>query len=366
MRSCAVTTGITTGKQFLFQVVRTPNHVSRQYLISSKGGPPKFVSPVLPAILPPNKGHQFVDRNASHVPKYPFEPLFQAISITNPNFRFDNIDIIANRNSFRKFLDFVTGRRQDPFCMDLHLVKNTLVIGRRERNARSMIYGAPNSGYGHSFERAFTVPEAGLDHSSSHHRVITYRLGHLNCAVRFEVDAYYDNGKEDEEPGIVDSIERDTEIPTLAISQITIKDSPQPLPGSARVIAKGTNIPISKLAELKAHKAEKATAAIPQLWFGRTPYLLTGIHTSGTVKEVKFAHIESRYADWETANQENLRKLVSVLGEVKEAVEKMGNGAAVLVCREKGAPIEIMEMRNKTSVLPEDSLRRFWSFEVDL
>ncbi|KAF2182273.1 hypothetical protein K469DRAFT_790384 [Zopfia rhizophila CBS 207.26] len=56
-----------------------------------------------------------------------------------------------------------------------------------------MIHGSVNSGYGHNFEKAFTKDMEGLE-ESGHHRVIRYYMGDFNCVVRFEVDAYYDDG----------------------------------------------------------------------------------------------------------------------------------------------------------------------------
>ena len=92
----------------------------------------------------------------------------------NSDFDFSNVDLIANRNSLRKLLDFSKGRAPDSFRIDLNLVNNTLFLTRRERNTREMIHGNQNSGFGHNFERAFTQPAAGIEDSSGHHRVIRY------------------------------------------------------------------------------------------------------------------------------------------------------------------------------------------------
>lgn len=281
--------------------------------------------------------------------------------LMNPGINLDDIDVIANRNSFRKFLDFAAGRRQDPFRMDLHLVNNTLFISRREKTARNMIYGAANSGYGHNFEKSFTQPGPGLEHSSSHHRVIQYHLGPLKCAVRFEVDAYYENPASDAqtEAGVQELAD--------VMSSIKLDDATadKSVARGTRVLKKGTIIDSAKLAEIKAKKSEKINQAIPQLWFGRTSYLITGQHKDGVVHKVSCTNVSQRFSQWEAANQEALRKLVQILLELKNVMRSSKGGAAALVCLEKGAPIQIMKMRTATNVLPEDIIRRHWTTDSD-
>jgi len=59
----------------------------------------------------------------------------------SPEFCFDGVDIVVNRNSLRKLLDFCNGRVKGSFRLNLLLVKNTLFVERCERNATEMIRG---------------------------------------------------------------------------------------------------------------------------------------------------------------------------------------------------------------------------------
>jgi hypothetical protein len=323
------------------------------------GGPPKWAPPALPVTLARDSGFQFVDQNAFRVPRYPFEPVFQALSIMNPNIRLDETDIIVNRNSLRKLLDFAAEKRQDPFRMDLHMVKDTLFISRKEKKDRLMIHGSRNTGYGHSLEDVFTKPEEGLETSSSHHRVICYDLGHLKCVVRFEVDAYY------EDPDNSTS----TDTPPQPVENITTLmadlDVNAPPPSSTRkgatmVTRRGTPISPLKLAEIKAYKTEKISASTPQLWFGRTPYLLTGQHDKGVVHSIRCTNVGMQFKEWEAANQDKLRKLVSLLVELKSIVHEIKGRAAILVCKDRGAPLQIFKAKDQTSVLPKNILVKHW------
>ncbi|KAI4920231.1 uncharacterized protein J4E92_008449 [Alternaria infectoria] len=297
------------------------------------------------------------------------KPAFAALAVMGPDVVLDQVDIIANRNSLRKLLDFSAGRKLDIFCMGLHMVGNTLVISRKERNAQQMIHGAPNAGYGHNFEKTFTMPDHGMGNSSSHHRVIRYHIGPLNCVVRFEVDAYYDD------PGVVlDSKSkqpRDEPVSTVsaAMAQLNIAGLPPtqtkprktPADKPTVVVEKGTFIDPSKLAEIKAKKAARLTEALPQLWFGRTPYFMNGNHDKGTVHSVSISHAEKEYPRWEEANQDRLRKMVSLLAEIKEVVAGTKERAAVLVYDEKGGPLKVYAMKKNGGVLPADLISRHWS-----
>ncbi|KAJ4366752.1 hypothetical protein N0V95_000081 [Ascochyta clinopodiicola] len=277
----------------------------------------------------------------------------------NRSAHLDDVDIIVNRNSLRKFLDFAAGRRQDPFRVDLHMVKDTLFISRKEKTARRMIHGAANSGYGHSFETTFTKPQAGLDQSSSHHRVIRYKLGGLDCVVRFEVDAYYE---EEHAQGVSTAAEMPiddivTSLTSLSISQTQASET---IKGSTRVIVKGPPVRSEKLAELKAHKVERTGQAMPQLWFGRTPYLITGKHTDGIVHTISCNNAGEKFEAWEEKNQDTLRKLVSLITELKTITSTTKDRTAIVLCKEKGAPLTVFSTKQTVPVLPADITKRHW------
>ena len=277
-----------------------------------------------------------------------------------PDVQLDNVDLIVNRNSLRKLLNFAAGKRQEPFRMTIHMVKNTLFISRNERNARLMIRGVYDSGYGHNFERAFTKPAHDLDHSSSHHRVVQYRLGHLKCVVQFEVDAYYEG---DIESSTVVNTGELVEDLAASMTQLTI-DKPRPdslEKGATNVHQKGRFISSSSLAEVKIRKAASISEAIPQLWFGRTPYLLTGRHVQGVVHSVRCSHVEPKFRNWEAANQGKLRKLVNLLAELARIASEMRGGTAILVCQSRGAPLQVFEVKKETTVLPASIIAKHWS-----
>ncbi|EUC48689.1 hypothetical protein COCMIDRAFT_86769 [Bipolaris oryzae ATCC 44560] len=319
------------------------------------GGPPKWTPLPLPTTLAQDAGHHFIDQNAARVPKYPFEPAFRALSLMNPGTNLTAVDIVANRNSLRKLLDLSAGKKLDPFCMGLNLVNSTLVISRKERTAQHMVHGAPNSGYGHNFEKAFTTPDKDLGNSSSHHRVIRYRIGPLDCVVRFEVDAYYDDSEHDTTDALTAAMEK------LEVAEYASSSTPMQPPDAPTIaIEKGTFISPSLLAEIKAKKLNRMADAMPQLWFGRTPYFINGNHEKGTVHSVSITRAEEQFGKWEAANQEKLRKMVGLLVGIKRTVRGIRGGAAVLVYDVKGGPLKVYRARSEQGVLPKDIVEKYW------
>ncbi|PVH92136.1 geranylgeranyl pyrophosphate synthetase [Periconia macrospinosa] len=339
-----------------FEVLCGYNWHEDEKTISVPGGPPKWAPLPLPATLSPNSDHRNMDQVTTQVPVHPFEPVFQAMSITNPDMRLDEVDIIVNRNSLRKLLDFVSGKQQYAFRMDLHMVKDTLFICRRERNFGSLVHGPHDPGFGHSFEDAFTKTEEELKSSGGHHRVIRYRLGQLNCIVRFEVDAYYEDSDESNSASTSPQALEDA-INLMAHLDLNQAPPQSAMKGATMVVRRGTFVSSSKLAEIKLGKS---AGAIPQLWFGRTPHLLTGKHDGGVVNSTRHTHEGLRFGEWEADNQDKLRKLVSLLAELKRVVSKTQGKAAILLCRHKGAPLQIFEAKNGIRVLPADILAKHW------
>ncbi|MCJ1475563.1 hypothetical protein MMC13_004226 [Lambiella insularis] len=334
-----------------------------------KAAPPLWTPVELPKTLPKDSGTHFVDQNAAKMPTYPFEPVFGALSIMNPTFDFNDVDIVANRNSFRKLLDFSRGRVPDSFRIDLNMLKNTLFLTRRERNNRQIIYGSQNSGVGHNFEQAFTQPEAGIEDSSAHHRVIRYKLGELDCVVRFEVDAWCQGEGDSSEAELAkfenSSLHEDI-LPGASFASLSLNDANNKTPGQyqpTRTIPRGHLVPSSRIAEVKARSGvANLQQMIPQLWFGRTPHLFIGSHKKGTFSGVRSINMMARFPDWEKTQQDVLRKMARLIAELRETARAAEGGACVAVCDKKVRPfrLNVFASKGKTSVLPDNLVRQYW------
>ncbi|KAF6813208.1 hypothetical protein CSOJ01_04719 [Colletotrichum sojae] len=334
------------------------------------GHAPIWQNVPLPIRIPKDEGTYFIDQNASRVPEFPFEPLFRATASMNPSFRFDDVDVLVNRNSLRKLLDFSAARRQDSFRINLHLVGRTLVVERCERSARDLIRGSQNAGFGHSFEAAFTKHPDGLEDSAAHHRALKYQLGNLTCVVRFEVDACY--RRDDDDTDVMTSSMESLSVGNsagggaeggkgkgAAAKEIEATDTGGPSLATAPMAQSLA----AEIKTLKVGKPKNMGTIMPQQWFGRTPWLVMGRHTDGYFKEVKITDTGSNFGDWEDRQQDNLRKLVAVLARLREAVEANGGEHCVAICEKTTAPpvIRVFPSTVDRKAVPYDLRRQLWN-----
>ncbi|KAI3390416.1 hypothetical protein diail_9728 [Diaporthe ilicicola] len=337
------------------------------------GGAPVFEAIPLPITVKPDSGRQFVDQNAAKVPNHPFEVVFQAAEMMNPTVRFDEVDVLTNRNSLRKFFDFCKGRAQDSFRVNLHLVNDTLIIERCVRSTTEFLQGSAGSGFGHNFEKAVTRFPPGLEDSSGHHRVLRYDVGGLKCAVRFEVDAFYNDPEttainEDQIP----KVERHNEdVESLAMgftSMVVDRTSAASTDGSAHTLRRGAGTAQAGVAELKSrkdHRPKPKAEWLPQLWFGRTRYLVTGHHDHGIFLKVHTRDLKEELEAWEktAANQEALQKMAALLSRLRDIVRTIETKACVVIC-EKSVRPPTLQIHTSTSgkrALPESVVKKFWN-----
>lgn len=285
----------------------------------------------------------------------------------NPTFQFDSIDVLVNRNSLRRFFKFCSGRPVDSFRVDLHLVNNTLIIEKCVKRSWDLL-GSTCSGFGFNFERAVTRLPPGLVNSSAHHRVLRYNLGGLECAVRFEVDASYEDAKlgEAQNPeehsyaarGDIESLE--SELWSMIMTSGTDGSY---VPVSA--ISQGPGTPQTSVAELKTCGPSKKTRReLQQLWFGRTRYLVTGYHDNGIFSRVKVDDLEEGLVAWENdaANQTALRKMAVLLSRLREVASKTeGKSCAAIFQRDDEEPaLRVFTSTSRKGPLPDSMIERFW------
>lgn len=308
---------------------------------------------------------------------FPFEPMFAALDLMKPDFDFGEVDVVTNRNSLRKLLNFASGRVSESFRIDVNMVHRTMFLTRRERSTTDKIRGSRNAGYGHNFERAFTEMEKGLEESSGHHRVIRYKMGELNCVVRFEVDAWCEDGSKRGELGTdvgpVDERgepERNNEDVLARLTKLSLDDSEAQIKKPAQnqykptwVVSRGHAVPLTTLAEIKAKKKIRLAEALPQLWFGRTPLLLSAIHNEGKFTvPVHRVNVGEKFQEWEIRRQEVLQRMVGLIAELRDVAREAKGGTCVVLCENKARPLrlEVFESTTRKMVLPEEIVERYW------
>jgi hypothetical protein len=280
--------------------------------------------------------------------------MFQALSMMNPNYQFMDVDVLADRNNLRILLEFVSGKANGPFRLDLYALFNTLVIVRNESKWWKF---ADGKSYGGNFERFFTRPEEGMEDATSHYRAIRYPMGPLSVVVRFEADAYDDGVASDQL----------TQSETQAVSGGLAARPTFKFGAPIRVLQKGHIVPTAQMVELKTQTVReefRPVACQDQLWFGRTKLLYTGpyVPNDGTVKRVRFEDATARVKKWEDNQQENLRKLVGLLDLLKQILKRnrSANNGLVLVREDKAGPLTVRSMESNSRAVGRDALQRHW------
>ncbi|KAK4159894.1 hypothetical protein QBC43DRAFT_326293 [Cladorrhinum sp. PSN259] len=186
-----------------------------------------------------------------------WDPVFRSLEIMNPDFRFDDIDIMADAPVIKNLAAWAYGRPAKPVRFAVRLVHDTLILtysmeelpkmlGPRPKLEDFVMRGTGRS-LGVAFERVVTRFPAGSGledtDESGHFRLIRSRLGPFACAIRSEADAaYYD----------------DFEYPEH-LEEPKLPKSPPPRAtksGGATAIRRGRIIPQSDIAEVKTIRAE--------------------------------------------------------------------------------------------------------------
>jgi hypothetical protein len=320
------------------------------------GTPPMFTKPAAPVELKPDTGRYYIDQHVAKVPQFQFEPLFQALTVMNPDKRFDDVDVIIARGSMTTLITYVKDVSCQPFALTLHVVGNTLIVGRR---LRSGMAGSTNGSYGRNFEATWTTQvEPDLQDAEGHHHTIQYDFGGLNVVVRAETDAYMpdDQPSSDE---IKETLANAASHPEPHFATTTIRNDGS---DSTVVLLAGKAIPHDRTMELKSNNQSKP---LDQIWVGRTSRWSLGSSKDGVFASIEKAftpgEMRKNYED-DGKRQASLRKLVWLLGALKTTVkEKTSNGSAVLLCLGKGEELVVHPMKKHLPALPEAIVRRFWN-----
>lgn len=319
------------------------------------------------------------DANIARIPKYPFEPMFQSMFSLNPNFRFNGVNLIINRNSLHILLRFVRGVVKENFRLDLAMVHNTLIVTPALKNVSERILDKKN--HGREFEDMFL--QHRLQDSGTYHRVIRYNLGPLNIAVLSELDAALPASVEATvsgnkrwefrpKPDTVSSSELSEEgQPNTQVEEILFgpreqTDFKEPRLAHqprSEVIPGGTGTLSKDAAELSA-SALSWTRKMPQLWLGRVPFLVRGTYSRGSFTTVNVTQLATSFAAYEKGIQDRLQKLVSLIGKLTGFARNATGQSCIALCDKTVRPRKLRifdHYETPPPPLPADIRGHFWA-----
>ncbi|VUC21482.1 unnamed protein product [Clonostachys rosea] len=119
----------------------------------------------------------------------------------------------------------------------------------------------------------------------------------------------------------------------------------------------------STAAEIKSTASYTALSkCMAQLWFGRTSWLIRGVHSNGTFRKVSVTNAGADFYEWEEENQTRLQKLVAMLKELRAITRASGGGqcAAIFEKMSNSHEIRVFRTTDERQALPEPLIARFW------
>ena len=315
--------------------------------------------------LKKDSGVIYIAQNAARHPASPLESLFRSLYLKHPSFDIRSIDVVTDRNNIRKLLSFIDPRSSrnqlEDFTINVEVTKNTALFCREEE--KTMEYIGPHQfrGFGHEFEKAYTVTK--IRGSTGHHRVISYRFSDLNFVVRYETDGYVDIntktslGAQDDLSSTLDA---------LSLSPVTTHLKIVPSESKMTIKKEGQEVPLESILEIKtrvSHKPINFEEIASQLWVSQTHKLVRAYHQNGIFQNPVVEDISATIKSWEARKQDDLRKLAGLIKIIIDLVRD-GGGNAVVKYNAVKDKLLIFKVERK-EMLPKDLYSK-WGDAHDL
>ncbi|KAK4039418.1 hypothetical protein C8A01DRAFT_16606 [Parachaetomium inaequale] len=372
--------------------------------IAVPGTPPRLTPLAHPRQMPRDSDNKAI---CFDFPQYThlFEPLLRSVETMQPTFNLvDSVDVVSNANNLRKLFSLLSNDMRSSDRYDIEMKGSTLLLSRWNDDPNL----SHSFGCGAGFERETCqyTPEDDpvLQGSLSHHRVVSYSFGGLQCVVQSEVDAYYCDCDHSETPAapILSTPKHKKALsdpsplpryhqsrpspnpqttrfsPSTAFAALTLDDPgdspaftaatpPTTVPSpTLRVHHTGHTIPAPCLVEVKTQNARTPPRSTyeEQLYFSRRTKLYLAHHEKGLFTPGPDLVVRDMTEDlevWEKEHQVTLRKLAALLRVVRERVSALraeGIEKVSLVCEcdgkgwDGGVRVRLCERGEGEGLLP--------------
>jgi hypothetical protein len=190
--------------------------------------------------------------------------------------------VVTDRNNVRKLLSYVDPSSSrnglEAFTINIEVTQDTAIFSRDETKTQEIIGPDEFTGFGHEFEKAYTVNQ--IRGSTGHHRIISYRFGDLNFLVRHETDGYTYTDSSTLSSKAKDPAQ-DGLLSMLGKLSLSPADSHSGTVSIMIIKEEGTVVPLESTLEIKtrvSHKRLEMSKITPQLWVSQTPKLVRAYH----------------------------------------------------------------------------------------
>ncbi|KAI8293788.1 hypothetical protein K4K59_005452 [Colletotrichum sp. SAR11_240] len=265
----------------------------------------------------------------------------------------DDVDIIATRSVLEHLIFFCTN-------VETRLVRlNLYMVGRSLHVMRPPIEGTesanvPIAGFGRNYEKAVTVLPPSLQDSPDHLRNIKYKIGDVTCLVQTQVDAYCG-----EDAGYLGktTYKKTYDNGDIVIETAGAGYAEPPRDGMAEIKTQSRFKPEE---EQKQRQAED----FRQAWLGRVTHIINARQIYGVFDEAEVVPTAGYLRDWEDANQLALRRMVTLLKEMRRRVKKtMVRNCVVLLRRGRDMNNTILfyETVDQEPTAPDELISEFFA-----
>lgn len=147
--------------------------------ILASGRPSKWIKPRIPLRVPPDEGLRFIDHSGAQCQRLGVSrlmPIIQGVELCTPDFRFQDMNIVCNRNNMRNLLAWIEGSDVKDFRIDVCLANEgkTLLLQEHEVEATEYIDAGTFRGFGDNFRKHCVQEVPG---QTRHNRIITFVSG---------------------------------------------------------------------------------------------------------------------------------------------------------------------------------------------
>ncbi|KAF7879836.1 uncharacterized protein EAF02_008006 [Botrytis sinoallii] len=351
-------------------IIENVNYVASYNWVDGKspiilvpGSPPAWSPPTQDEKLPEDSGAVYRDINAARYPNYPMEPVVRSLLALKPDFKLQDVDLVACGSTIGNLLRFA-GSLDMPFRFDADLVGDTVFFIRKGKSPTETIEDL--RGYGHTFPERYTTWDRDVGGSCSHQRIIEYDFADLHLLVRSETDGYlkkqepHATTSSGSEENVQASI--DQSFAKLEVGNTTaVSDS-----SKLELRMQGVKKSQSQIFDMKTRRHLKTfdmEEILPRLWVNQTPNFLIAYHKSGLFDNPQVSNVKDKVLEWEKEHATLLSKFHVLLKRILEVIKDSKDDRVEISWDGKGPLRVTKQIGEGNRVLPSDLLQKWDDFD---
>ena len=245
------------------------------------------------------------------------------------------------------------------FRILVEAVGSTVFFLRRDGSPTDVIHGV--RGFGHTFPEQYTCWDRDVKGSESHQRVVQYRFGDFECAVRFEADGYLPDLC-NEQRSASDTSANDHSALSSLLQQATVSSHEPEDTTSLTILDGGHGIPQAAIFDLKTRSFKRKddeilAEIVPRLWVSQIPNFVLAFHRYGKFDDIRIQDVRPAIQEWEQKQSETLRRFHDLLGHLIKFAHGEPDGRFEIVREESGDSLQLKEVAPGVNRVIPDELK---------